>query len=136
MNSTIVLISQAIPQLGGSNNGEMAKTSLHIQLSHAYVVLARLSCSYLWGRHLWANSHKIWHACVISQHNQNFQFCNKIFRGFSSCFPIDFAYHRYDRSACDSVPDLLKWCSSVNFGDKRMPQLSIWCSDSSFAFGL
>jgi len=57
--------------------------------------------SYLWGGHPWADSHKIWHACCTSRHNQNVQFCNKIFRSFTSTGgqnprPIDFAGHRYN----------------------------------------
>jgi len=31
------LISQGFPQLGASNNGEMAKTSLHTQFTHTAV---------------------------------------------------------------------------------------------------
>jgi len=39
------LISQGVPQLGASNNGEMAKqVFIHARLSRAYLALARLSC--------------------------------------------------------------------------------------------
>jgi len=39
------LISQGVPQLGASNNGEMAKQVLiHTRLSRVYLALARLSC--------------------------------------------------------------------------------------------
>jgi len=44
----IALISQGVPQLGASNNVEMAKTKIslhtHTRLSRAYLALARLSC--------------------------------------------------------------------------------------------
>jgi len=60
MSSLGVIVTLVLKRQGKGREGTQSHKTLYF--------------SYLWGRHPWADSHKIWHACCPKQHNQYVQF--------------------------------------------------------------